>query len=141
MGSVEEGSPINSALHQFEATEANLAKHERDVFDDAGGGDDFIGGVGSEIELSALARNLQSDRKDLDALDKDTKGGGIEVEGHASAVGKHRQFPKNNVRKAQFLVSDTPVFLSGQGAVQERNDDVGVKIEHPIFDRWKRYCP
>ena len=98
--------------------------------DDAGSGDQLIGGVAMDVELCARPRDLDSDGPDVDRSERTDDGRIVEVQFNPPELGELRDFPKDDGRDAPAVASQKSALNGGEVSRESVDQNVGIKIEH-----------
>ena len=99
--------------------------------DDAGRRDQFIRRIALEVQLRGLPANGQVERPDMHSREDPAEFGGLQVDCNTAQLSELRHLPKNDRRDAPGISRQQFAFGGRQRTVQRKQENVGVKIQHP----------
>ena len=92
----------------------------------------MISSAGSDLKsiLRAEPGDYGRDGNHADPVDASQVGRAFEVHLEAAQLDELRDFPEDDVRDREGLVGNEGLFLRGEGAREQGDEDVRVKVEH-----------
>ena len=104
--------------------------------DDAGGGDDLVGGVASEIEVVDASANLEGERPGVNLRQGANHLWIGQIHLDPTELDQLRDLPQDDSRDAPSVRGEDLALFPLQGAPEGMDQDVGVKIQHPTAGPW-----
>ena len=94
--------------------------------------DDFVGGIGLEVQRAEVQAHLARDRPDMHLVHCGGEGFMVEPVRQASKLMQFRDFPEDNGRDTPFRIFGEDVSLAWCETSLERFDqNMSVQIQHP----------
>jgi len=116
----------------FEAQSA-IPRHERHVVDEARRGDQFVGGIASDVEPCARANNFPRQRPDMDPRQDPDDVRIIEIHVDPSQLSQFRDFPEHDRGHAPAIGAEHPCLARLQRSGNRVQQHVGVNVQHPTW--------
>jgi len=96
------------------------------------GGDDFIGGIGVEVQPGNIQADLPRDWPDMDLIQRRREGFIIQPVCQTPKLMEFCNFPQYNCRNTLLRVCGEDVsFACGETSFERFDQNVSVQIQHP----------
>lgn len=103
----------------------SIPGHEGHAVHEAGGGDDLVSGISTEIQRPDRATDIQRQRPQVDTAERPHEIPIVEIDLDAAELGQLGDLPEHDRRDAPRLTGKEVVLASGQLTGERAEEDVG----------------